>query len=95
MEHKPDSSESDIEKLAAKDLEINLLLGPEGLSNVAFLANSIPELRIVINHIAGVRIDGKLPDSKWIEGIAVGGGTYWSLLQGVRTDGVSTRKFCA
>jgi len=60
---------ADIEKLAAKDLEIDLLVGPEGLPDVAFLASSIPELRIVINHIAGVRIDGKLPDSKWIEGM--------------------------
>jgi L-fuconolactonase len=60
---------ADIGKLAAKDLEIDLLVGPEGLPDVAFLANSIPELRIVINHIAGVRIDGKLPDSSWIEGM--------------------------
>jgi L-fuconolactonase len=60
---------ADIEKLAEKDLEIDLLVGPEGLPDVAFLANSIPELRIVINHIAGVRIDGKLPDSVWTEGM--------------------------
>jgi len=60
---------ADIKKLAAKDLEIDLLVGPEGLPDLAFLASSIPELRIVINHIAGVRIDGKLPDSVWIEGM--------------------------
>jgi L-fuconolactonase len=29
------------------------------------LASRIPELRIVINHIAGVRIDGKSPDPLW------------------------------
>ena len=60
---------ADIKKLAEKDLEIDLLVGPEGLPDVAFLAKSIPELRIVINHIAGVRIDGKLPDSVWTEGM--------------------------
>ena len=60
---------TDIEKLAAKDLEIDLLIGPEGLPDVAFLASRIPELRIVINHIAGVRIDGKLPDPMWTEGM--------------------------
>lgn len=66
---KKDAFLADIEKLAAKDLEIDLLIGTEGLSDAAFLANSIPELRIVINHIAGVRIDGKLPDPRWIEGV--------------------------
>jgi predicted TIM-barrel fold metal-dependent hydrolase len=60
---------ADIEKLAAKDLEIDLLIGPEGLPDVAFLASRIPELRIVINHIAGVRIDGKLPDPMWTKGM--------------------------
>lgn len=62
---------ADIEKLAAKDLEIDLLIGPEGIHDAAFLANSIPELRIVINHVAGVRIDGKVPDSAWTEGMQI------------------------
>jgi len=60
---------ADIEKLAAKDLEIDLLIGKEGLPDTAFLAGRVPELRIVINHIACVRIDGKTPDSAWIEGM--------------------------
>ena len=60
---------ADIEKLAAKDLEIDLLVNPEGLPDIAFLAGRIPELRIVINHIAGVHIDGKSPNPAWVEGI--------------------------
>ena len=60
---------ADIEKLAAKDLELDLLLSTEELPDVASLAKCVPELRIVINHIAGVRIDGKTPDSAWIEGM--------------------------
>jgi len=60
---------TDIKKLADKDLEIDLLIGPEVLPDVAFLADKIPELRIVINHIAGVRIDGKSPDPRWTDGI--------------------------
>lgn len=60
---------ADIEKLAAKDLELDLLVGPEGLSDVAVLAEHIPGLRIVINHIAMVRIDGKSPDAMWVEGM--------------------------
>ena len=60
---------TDIEILAGKNLSLDLLVGPGDLTDVAALARRIPELRIVINHIAGVRIDGKKPDSAWIEGM--------------------------
>jgi L-fuconolactonase len=58
-----------IEKLASKGLELDVLLGTEGLSHVASLAGCFPELRIVINHVALVRIDGKTPDAAWVEGM--------------------------
>lgn len=60
---------ADIERLADKDLEIDLLIGQEELPGVAFLASKIPELRIVINHVASVRIDGKSPDPLWTNGM--------------------------
>jgi len=60
---------TDIEILAGKNLSLDLLVGPGDLPDIAALAKRIPELRIVINHIAGVRIDGKKPDSVWIEGM--------------------------
>lgn len=60
---------SRIEMLAAKDLELDLLLGAEGLSDVASLAEQIPDLRIVINHVAHVKIDGNAPEAFWAEGI--------------------------
>jgi len=60
---------TDIERLAGKNLSLDLLVGPGDLSDVAYLAKRIPELRIVINHIAGVRIDGKAPDPAWVEGM--------------------------
>ena len=59
----------DIEKLAEKDLELDLLIGTGELPDVAFLAQRIPELRLVINHIAGVRINGQEPDSEWVKGM--------------------------
>ncbi|MGB9597102.1 MAG: amidohydrolase family protein [Candidatus Poribacteria bacterium] len=62
---------NDIEKLAKKDLEIDLLIGPKELPDVNFLAKKIPELRIVINHIADVKIDGKSPDPVWTEGMQI------------------------
>ncbi len=60
---------SQIEKLAGKDLALDLLLGMEGLPDVASIAERIPELRIVINHVAHVRINGKVPDAAWVKGI--------------------------
>jgi L-fuconolactonase len=60
---------SRIEMLAAKGLEVDLLSSPDALPGVASLAAKIPELRIVINHVAGVPIDGKTPDATWVEGM--------------------------
>ena len=60
---------ADIEKLAAKDLELDLLIGADVLPDVVSLSKRVPELRIVINHIASVRIDGRAPDPEWVQGI--------------------------
>ena len=59
----------DIEFLAGKNLSLDLLVGTKDLSDVAYLAKRTPELRIIINHIAGVSIDGKAPDPVWVEGM--------------------------
>ena len=60
---------TNIEMLAAKDLSVDLLSPPDALPSVAALAAQIPELRIVINHVAGVSVDGKTPDAGWVEGM--------------------------
>jgi L-fuconolactonase len=55
-------------------VELNLVLdvngGPDLTADVARLAAEVPKLRIVINHAANLRIDGKEPPPKWIEGMA-------------------------
>ena len=57
--------------LAELDLELDLLMGVPDLPAVAYLAERIPGLRIVINHIAEVPIRGPDhdPDPAWIEGM--------------------------
>ena len=60
---------ANIEMFAAKDLSVDLLSSPDALPSVAALAAKIPELRIVINHVAGVPIDGQAPDAGWVEGM--------------------------
>lgn len=53
--------------------ELNLVLdvngGPEMPVNVARLAEKVPKLRIVINHAANLRIDGRQPPVAWREGM--------------------------
>jgi L-fuconolactonase len=54
-------------------IDLNLTLdvngGPDMPADVARLAAALPKLRIVINHAANLRIDGKEPPCKWREGM--------------------------
>jgi predicted TIM-barrel fold metal-dependent hydrolase len=56
---------ADVKRLVAHDLSLDLLGGVEMLSSVAELAKALPELRIVIDHLAGLRIDGQAPPADW------------------------------
>lgn len=58
-----------LEKLAEKNLSLDLLIGPELLSAIPALVEHTPAMRVVINHIAGVRVDGNPPDAAWIDAI--------------------------
>ena len=58
---------ADMELLAKRDLELDVIMGYEHLGEVARLARRLPELRIVINHVGSVPIDGKAPDPGWVE----------------------------
>lgn len=54
-------------------IDLNLALdvngGPDTPADIAILASKIPKLRIVMNHAANLRIDGKAPPAKWREGM--------------------------
>lgn len=58
-----------LEKLAEKNLSLDLLIGPELLSAIPALVEHTPAMRVVINHIAGVRVDGNPPDAAWVDAI--------------------------
>lgn len=60
---------ADIRRLAVAGLELDINGGPELLPLVDQLAAKFPELRIVINHLANVRIDGKTPPKNWTDGM--------------------------
>ena len=60
---------ADLERLALMDMALDVLAGHEHLEGVGEVARRLPELRIVINHVAQARIDGKAPDPRWLESI--------------------------
>ena len=59
----------DVKLLIEHDLELDVNGGPSLLPDVARLAKRLPELRVVINHLANVRIDGKAPPADWTQGM--------------------------
>jgi L-fuconolactonase len=60
---------ADLKKLAEADLELDVNGRPDLLPIVAKLAEKLPDLRIVINHLANVRIDGDKLDADWLAGV--------------------------
>ena len=56
---------ADLALLVKHDLELDVNGGPEMLTDVARLARELPGLRIVINHLANVKIDGQAPPAAW------------------------------
>jgi len=58
---------SDLRLLADHDLSLDLVGGSEILPFADRLARELTGLRIVIDHLAGVRVDGKTPPADWLE----------------------------
>lgn len=89
---------ADLKRLSERDLALDALGGPDLLPVIATLARRLPELRIVIDHVANVRIDGKAPPAEWAEGMRSCGrqpNVYCKvsgLVEGTgRTDGAAPR----
>ncbi len=56
---------ADIQRLADLDLEMDVNGPPDTLPAIADIAQKLPSLRIVINHLSNIRIDGKTVDPVW------------------------------
>ncbi len=61
----------DLEILAARGLSLDVNGDVSSLPAVAAVAGAVPQLRIVINHVANVRLDGGPPPSAWLSGMDV------------------------
>lgn len=55
--------------LVDSDLTLDVNGGPDMPADVARLAGELPKLRIVINHCANLKIDGKEPPRAWRDGM--------------------------
>ena len=58
---------ADMELLAARDLELDVLMNTGNFEGLCSLAERIPDLRIVLNHLVSVPIDGNAPDPRWAD----------------------------
>lgn len=60
---------ADIKRLAELGLELDVNGGPDMPADVARLAEKLPDLRIVINHLANADVDGTEPPGAWQDGM--------------------------
>jgi predicted TIM-barrel fold metal-dependent hydrolase len=88
----------DLKLLVDHDLSLDLVGGAEIQACADQLAEALPKLRIVIDHLAGVRVDGKKPPTEWQQSmrrLARHANVYFKvsgLVEGTgRTDGSAPR----
>lgn len=60
---------ADIKRLAELGLELDVNGGPDMPADVARLAEKLTDLRIVINHLGNVDVDGAEPPTAWRDGM--------------------------
>lgn len=58
-----------LQLLASFDLTLDFNCLPEQLPLVSQVAKQVPNLRIVINHLANVTINGRTPPENWVNGL--------------------------
>lgn len=57
---------ADLKLLSDHDLSLDLVNGGDILHFADRLAAMLPGLRIIIDHLAGLRVDGKAPPAEWV-----------------------------
>ncbi len=60
---------SDLELLSDMDQTLDVLMFNFSLDDVAMIAQRLPKLRILINHVAGADINGQPADPEWVDGV--------------------------
>ena len=57
----------DLELTASKGKTVDVLLGGYSLEEVAEIAKRVPDLKIILDHLGGVELDGQPLDSEWVK----------------------------
>jgi predicted TIM-barrel fold metal-dependent hydrolase len=65
---------ADLKRLADAELQLDLNGGPDLPADVARVADKVKALRIVINHCANLKINGKDPPAEWLAGMKAAAG---------------------
>lgn len=60
---------ADCARLARAGLAADVLVSPAELPRVARLAGAVPDLPVVVDHCANVRVDGGRPPEDWLRGL--------------------------
>lgn len=58
----------DLRLTAKTGRTLDILLGDYRLSDVVEIAKRVPELKIMVNHVGGVRLDGGVLRAEWVKG---------------------------
>lgn len=66
LEGWPEEVIRDLEYTAKRGRTVDFLTGSYPLEELEWLARRIPELKIMVNHLGGVRLDGQPLDRKWV-----------------------------
>lgn len=83
----------DLRRMIDLDLELDMNGGPEMLMIASQLAERLPQLRIVVNHLSNIKIDGKEPPADWLVGLRTAAKhqnvflKVSALVESARTDG--------
>ena len=64
-----DRLEASARMLIERDLSLDLMVHRKELRNLAGLARRHPELRVIVDHTAGIDVDGSEPDPVWTSGM--------------------------
>ena len=57
---------ADLQLLAAMDQTLDVLMFQYSIEDVDMVAKRLPNLKILMNHVAGADIEGKPADPKWV-----------------------------
>jgi L-fuconolactonase len=61
----------DLKRTAAAGKSVDFLAGGFSLSEIAVIAQKVPDLRIIVNHFGSVRLNGQALDAAWVKDFRV------------------------